>query len=157
MIVTEIVGNAHEDASLVAGRHVERVELPGDRLVQRVQRITTDHGRELGLRLPRGAADLRDGDVLFDDGHDAVVVTVPETDVLVVRARTIREMAFAAHSLGNRHLPAQFFDADGDFGADVMVVRYDHTVEEFLLTHGVPFTREEHLMPVPFRHTEHTH
>ncbi|MHD0175291.1 hypothetical protein ACNQUF_12570, partial [Corynebacterium diphtheriae] len=28
-------------------------------------------------------------------------------------ARSLREMAFVAHSLGNRHLPAQFFDADG--------------------------------------------
>ena len=66
-------------------------------------------------------------------------------------------MAFVAHSLGNRHLPAQFFDADGPFGRDAMVVQYDHTVEDFLRVHDVPHERQERVMDVPFRHAEHTH
>ena len=79
------------------------------------------------------------------------------TDVLVISARSLREMAFVAHSLGNRHLPAQFFDADGPFGRDAMVVQYDHTVEDFLRAHDVPHERQERVMDVPFRHAEHTH
>ena len=38
-----------------------------------------------------------------------------------------------------------------------MVVQYDHTVEEFLTHHAVPYSRDERVMPVPFRHAEHTH
>ena len=58
MIVTEILGNTHEPSGrqLVGDRHVERVVLPGPALVKRIQRLTTDHGTELGLRLPAGAA-----------------------------------------------------------------------------------------------------
>ena len=53
--------------------------------------------------------------------------------------------------------PAQFFDADGPFGRDAMVVQYDHTVEDFLRAHDVPHERQERVMDVPFRHAEHTH
>ena len=182
MIVTEILGNIHEESrrELAAGRHLEKVVLPSAELVKRIQRLSTDHDRQLGLRLPSGAPDLRDGDVLAvedaaggdagnhtgDHGQaehsggrrgNAVVVQVLPTDVLVIGARSIVEMAFVAHSLGNRHLQAQFFDEDSEYGAQVMVVQYDHTVQDFLDHHQVPYSRQERVMPVPFRHAEHTH
>ena len=163
MIVTEILGNVHDDAgaALVGDRHREQVHLEGSALVKRIQRLRTDHGNEYGLRLPAGSPDLRDGDILTvdDEGErgNAVIVRVLSTDVLVISARSLREMAFVAHSLGNRHLPAQFYDADGPFGRDAMVVQYDHTVEDFLRAHDVPHERQERVMDVPFRHAEHTH
>lgn len=156
MIVTEVSGSVHEDPAY-ARAHRERVRLPVARLSQRIQRLTTDHGREFGLRLPVGAPDLRDGDVLVAEEGNVVVVEVDSSDVIVIAPRSIGEALFAAHSLGNRHLPAQFFDVDSDFGAEVMVCQYDHTVEHFLNDHGVPFTRETRTMEVPFRHAEHTH
>lgn len=163
MIVTELLGSMRDDegAALVGGRHVERVVLGEEDLSKRIQRVRTDHDREIGLRLPRGAADLHDGDILAVEGDEdsgsAVVVSLLPTDVLVIAADSIVEMAFVAHSLGNRHLPAQFFDAASPYGAEVMVVRYDHTVEDFLDQHGIPFERQERIMPAPFRHAEHTH
>ena len=163
MIITEIVGNLDEPhiSERLAGAHVEKVMLPSEDLRKRIQRVTTDHGTELGLRLAPGAADLRDGDVLLIDASgdrtNAIVVHTLPTDVLVITPRSIREMGFVAHSLGNRHLPAQFFDADSDYGAEVMVVQYDHTVEDFLTHHAVEYTRQERVMAVPFRHAEHTH
>lgn len=163
MIVTELLGSMNDEAgrALVGRRHVERVVLADEDLSKRIQRVRTDHDREIGLRLPRGSADLGDGDILAVEGEEAdgnaVVVSLLPTDVLVIAARSIVEMAFAAHSLGNRHLPAQFFDADGPFGRDAMVVQYDHTVEDFLRAHDVPHERQERVMDVPFRHAEHTH
>ena len=163
MIVTEILGNVHDDAgaTLVGDRHREQVHLEGSALVKRIQRLRTDHGNEYGLRLPAGSPDLRDGDILTvdDEGErgNAVIVRVLSTDVLVISARSLREMAFVAHSLGNRHLQAQFFDEDSEYGAQVMVVQYDHTVQDFLDHHQVPYSRQERIMPVPFRHAEHTH
>ena len=106
MIVTEILGNVHDDAgaALVGDRHREQVHLEGSALVKRIQRLRTDHGNEYGLRLPAGSPDLRDGDILTvdDEGErgNAVIVRVLSTDVLVISARSLREMAFVAHSLG---------------------------------------------------------
>lgn len=161
MIVDRVLGNlADLSPSERQGLHVEKVVLPSSDLVKRIQRVTTDHGRTLGLRLdsPRGAAgDLQDGDILLRDERGVVVVSVEATDVLVIAPRTITEMGMTAHGLGNRHLQAQFFDASSEYGAEVMVVQLDHTVTQYLDEHGVPYERQERVMPVPFRHAEHTH
>ena len=162
MIVTTILGNLHDDAgrALVGARQIDPVDLPSTELVKRVNRLTTRAGRVLGLRLPGGSPDLLDGDVLALDvdgeGSEpvAVVVSVATTDVLVISPGNLRDALFVAHSLGNRHLQAQFPSGE-DAGS--MVVAYDHTVENFLDHHHVPYRREERVLEVPFRHTEHTH
>jgi urease accessory protein len=130
MVVSKILGNLHDDTgrALVGDRHVETVVLSSAELVD-------DSGA-------RGTA---------------VVVSVLPSDVLVIAGRSLTEMAFVAHALGNRHLQAQFFDQDSEYGMEVMVVQYDHTVQDFLDRHGVPYSRQDRVMPVPFRHTEHTH
>ncbi|BCW08928.1 MULTISPECIES: urease accessory protein UreE [Paenarthrobacter] len=158
MIIEQILGNVHEQpAGSYAGRHTEKVVLPSSLLVKRIQRVTTDHGKELGIRLPSGSGDLRDGDILAVDDHNVIVISVLPTDVLVIAPRSIHEMGVVAHSLGNRHLQAQFFDAASEYEAEVMVCQYDHTVEDYLKSVGVPYDRQERVMPVPFRHAEHSH
>ncbi|WP_211879181.1 urease accessory protein UreE [Pseudarthrobacter albicanus] len=160
MIIEKILGNVHElppNSGDYAGLHREKVILPSAALVKRIQRVTTDHGKELGIRLPSGSVDLRDGDILHVAGTSMIVVSVLPTDVLVVAPRSVHEMGVVAHSLGNRHLQAQFFDATSEYAADVMVCQYDHTVEDYLKHVGVPYDRQERVMPVPFRHAEHSH
>ena len=159
MIVEKIQGNLHELATPnpYAGHHKEKVVLASALLVKRIQRVTTDHGKELGIRLPAGSPDLRDGDILAVEEKNLIVVSVLPSDVLVIAPRSIHEMGVVAHSLGNRHLQAQFFDAASEYAAEVMVCQYDHTVEDYLKHVGVPYDRQERMMPVPFRHAEHTH
>lgn len=160
MIIEKILGNLHElpdHDGEYDGLHRENVVLPSAELVKRIQRVTTDHGKEIGIRLPAGSADLRDGDILHVEGTNMIVVSVLPTDVLVIAPRSIYEMGIVAHSLGNRHLQAQFFEASSEYGADVMVCAYDHTVEDYLKHVGVPYDRQERIMPVPFRHAEHSH
>ncbi|KUM38109.1 urease accessory protein UreE [Arthrobacter sp. EPSL27] len=160
MIIDKVLGNTHQlppGPDPYAGLHREKVVLPSSQLVKRIQRVTTDHGKELGIRLPSGAGDLRDGDILHIAGGNMIVVSVLPTDVLVIAPRSIHEMGVVAHSLGNRHLQAQFFDGGSEYRAEVMVCQYDHTVEDYLDRAGVPYQRQERVMPVPFRHAEHSH
>lgn len=164
MIVSQVLGNKFDpptadfDPAALAGLHEEKVILPLAALLKRIQRVRTDHGRELGIRLAGDTvADLRDGDVLFLDARDAIVVAVESSDVLVIAPRTIKDMGTVAHNLGNRHLQAQFFDADSEYGTAVMVLPYDHTVEDFLRQVQVPYSRQDRVLSVPFRHAGHTH
>lgn len=156
MLVTEILGNIHQ-SPLPECTRIETVTIPSDQLVKRIQRVQTDHDREIGIRLPVNAPDLADGDILHRTDSDAIVVRVEPSDVIVIAARSLLEMAVVAHSLGNRHLQAQFFDADSEYGAEVMVVQYDHTVMQYLAAVAVPHERQLRVMPTPFRHSEHTH
>jgi len=60
MIVETVIGNIRALSSLPP--HIERVYMPSDDLVKRIQRVVTDHGREIGIRL-KEAKELVDGDV----------------------------------------------------------------------------------------------
>lgn len=158
MIITEVLGNrADLSEEELEGLTEERVTLDNLTLLKRIQRIETDAGRELGLRLPSSVRELHDGDILFRDDGVLITVQAAPTDVLILRPETIYDMGVYAHTLGNRHLQAQFFDEDSEYGAPVMVVQYDHTVQEYLDAVDAPYTREDRVMPVAFRHAEHTH
>ncbi|WCK53801.1 urease accessory protein UreE [Aneurinibacillus sp. Ricciae_BoGa-3] len=147
MIIERIVGNiAYAD---VDNRHVERVYLRSDDLVKRVQRVTTDYGNEIGIRLTE-RKNLTDGDILYLDDRNTIVVHVMADDLLVIRPVNMTQMGDIAHQLGNRHLPAQF-------EGDEMLVQYDYLVEELLKQLDIPYERTERKVKQAFRHIGHQH
>ncbi|WP_067927481.1 urease accessory protein UreE [Alicyclobacillus shizuokensis] len=149
MICTKVVGNVHRDAA--GSRRLDRVWVNSDALLKRIQRLRTESGRELGLRLPADSGTLHDGDILWMDDEAAVVVSVLPEPVLVVSPRSLREMGEVAHRLGNRHVPAQF-------EGDTLIVADDPLLEQLFVSLDVPFAREERVLREPFRHiAEHGH
>ena len=52
LIIEKIVTNIEEmEKEEIAKRHKEKVYLESADLVKRIQRVTTDHGHEIGIRL----------------------------------------------------------------------------------------------------------
>ncbi|MBO0993745.1 urease accessory protein UreE [Bacillus sp. SD088] len=150
MIIEKVITNLDAlGQDEIKRRHMEKVYLESAHLVKRIQRVKTDHGRELGIRLtePR---DLEAGDVLYMDDQNMIVIDVLSDDLLIIRPRSINEMGNIAHQLGNRHLPAQF-------EGDEMLIQYDYLVEELLEELRIPFTREERKVKQAFRHIGHSH
>jgi urease accessory protein len=147
MIVEKVVGNVKQ-----AGKethHVERVYLRSDELLKKIHRVETDHGNELGIRLKDGK-ELMDGDILYRDERNMIIISVMEDDVLVIQPGSILQMGEIAHQLGNRHLPAQFENNE-------MIIQYDYLVEKLLGELGIPFVREERKMNKAFKHIGHSH
>lgn len=149
MIVEEIVGNIANLSDSEKGKHIEKVYLENSDLVKRIQRVTTDHGNELGIRLKQ-PIDLQYGDILYKDDTNMIIVDVNSEDLLVIKPRNLQEMGNIAHQLGNRHLPAQFTETE-------MLVQYDHLVESLLQDLGIPYTHEDRKVNQAFRHIGHSH
>ncbi|MET3317852.1 UNVERIFIED_ORG: urease accessory protein [Peribacillus simplex] len=150
MIIEKVVTNLEKmDTNEIKKRHIEKVYLESAHLMKRIQRVKTDHGNELGIRL-KEHRDLLAGDILYMDDKNMIVIDVLSDDLLVISPRSIKEMGTIAHQLGNRHLPAQFEEDD-------MLVQYDYLVEELLQELGIPFKREERKVKQAFRHIGHSH
>jgi urease accessory protein len=147
MIIERIVGNT--DRTELVSRQIEIVYMRSDDLVKRVQRVETDRGTQLGIRLGE-PKDLCDGDILFADDEKAVVLRVLPDRLIVIRPHSIGQMGFIAHQIGNRHVPAQF-------EGDAMLVQYDRLLTELLQQHEVPFAVEERAVRQAFRHIGHSH
>lgn len=147
MILDKILGNIKDMEDIHC--HVERIYLESDELLKRVLRVTSDHGHEYGISLPKGS-EMRDGDILFNDGHNMVVISVKEDDVIVITPRDINEMGEVAHNLGNKHLLVQIEDGK-------IIIQYDYLVEKFLQDLQVNFERKNMKLKQAFRHVDHSH
>ncbi|GAA3326872.1 urease accessory protein UreE [Ectobacillus funiculus] len=147
MIIERIVGNIETAEKLAP--HRERVYMESSDLVKRIQRVTTDHGKEIGIRL-KDAKDLQDGDILYQDEKNMIVISVLADDLLVISPTSLQQMGEIAHQLGNRHLPAQFEGGE-------MLVQYDYLVEDLLQQLSIPHRREERKVRQAFRHIGHKH
>ena len=147
MILDKILGNIKDMEDIHC--HVERIYLESDELLKRVLRVTSDHGHEYGISLPKGS-EMRDGDILFNDGHNMVVISVKEDDVIVITPRDINEMGEVAHNLGNKHLPVQIEDGK-------IIIQYDYLVEKFLQDLQINFGRKNMKLKQAFRHVDHSH
>jgi urease accessory protein len=128
---------------------MEKIYLESDALRKRILRVKTDHGNEIGIRLKENK-DLMDGDILYMDENNMIVIHTIDDDILTILPTTLGQMGDIAHQLGNRHLPAQF---DGD----EMLVQYDYLVEELLMVLDIPFRREKRKVKQAFRHIGHSH
>ncbi|HEY2420587.1 MAG TPA: urease accessory protein UreE [Neobacillus sp.] len=150
MIVERIEANIESmDKEEIIRRHVEKVYLESAHLMKRIQRVKTDHGREIGIRL-KEPRDLAAGDVLFMDDRNMIVIDVVADDLLVIRPRNLNDMGNIAHQLGNRHLPAQFENNE-------MMVQYDYLVEDLLKELQIPYAHENRKVKQAFRHIGHSH
>ncbi|RFB15244.1 urease accessory protein UreE [Bacillus sp. HNG] len=150
MLVERIVTNIDDmEKEEIEKRHIEKVFLESDHLMKRIQRVTTDHGKEIGIRL-KEPRDFVAGDVLYMDDKNLIIIDVLSDELIVIKPRTLMEMGTIAHQLGNRHLPAQF-------EGDEMLVQYDYLVEELLNELQIPYQREKRKVKKAFRHIGHSH
>ncbi|MEF2094976.1 urease accessory protein UreE [Bacillus sp. CFBP9009] len=147
MIVEEVLGNIEFIEK--KAKYMEKIYLESDALRKRILRVKTDHGNEIGIRLKENK-DLMDGDILYMDENNMIVIHTIDDDILTILPTTLGQMGDIAHQLGNRHLPAQF---DGD----EMLVQYDYLVEELLMELDIPFRREKRKVKQAFRHIGHSH
>ena len=85
---------------------IDRVALTWEQRQKSRQRLVTMQGCEIALALPTGSR-LQGGDLLPMPGGWIAVELAPE-DVLLVRPRSLQEIAFVAYQIGNRHMPVEF-------------------------------------------------
>lgn len=89
MIIEEIQGNIANLSAEEKNKHVEKVYLENSDLVKRIQRVKTDHGNELGIRLKQ-PIDLQYGDILYQDETNMIIVDVNSEDLLVIKPRNLK-------------------------------------------------------------------
>lgn len=147
MILTDVLGNV---ADLnVEGYHVETALVKSEDLAKRIMRVTSDHGRDFGIRLSEQSAPL-EGGAAFEVGPlRLLVLSVIPDEVLVITPASIDEMGIVAHFVGNLHKPVQI-----ENGAIRML--YDTVVEKELARRGVAYEVTEASLSEPMRYVDMT-
>ena len=150
MIFNQVLGNI-DDINDLNNLHIEKIYINSEDALKRIMRVNSDHNHEYGIALSENV-ELKDGDILYHDDKNMIIVKIKSDDVLVIRPTNITEMGIIAHSLGNRHLQAQFSNGE-------MIIQYDRLVEDELKRDNINYSREDIKLEKAFRHVEfgHTH
>ncbi len=150
MIFNQVLGNINDIENL-NNIHIEKIYITSEESLKRIMRVNSDHNHEYGIALSENI-ELKDGDILYRDDKNIIIVKIKGDDVLVIKPNSMTEMGVIAHSLGNRHLQAQFEDGK-------MIIQYDALVENELKKDGIKYSRENLKLKKAFRHVEfgHTH
>jgi urease accessory protein len=101
---------------------IDTVSLTWEERQKSRQKLQTAQGHEIALALPTGTR-LHAGDLLPAMGGWIEVHLAPE-EVLLIRPRDLREAAFVAYQIGNRHLPL-------DIAEDGLKTLYQPVVEAY--------------------------
>ena len=150
MIFNQVLGNISELENL-NNIHIEKIYISSEEALKRILRVNSDHNHEYGIALNENV-ELKDGDILYRDDKNIIIVKIKGEDVLVIKPKSMTDMGVIAHSLGNRHLQAQFEDGK-------MIIQYDALVEGELKRDNIDYSRENLKLKKAFRHVEfgHTH
>ncbi len=142
--------HAHEenhDHNDINHYHIETVTLEKEMECKNFK-VKSDHNHEYEISIEGKI--LKDGDIILKDGHNMVVVVIATDEVLVIEPKSMMEMGQVAHSLGNRHLPAQFKNGK-------MLLQCDSRIEEILKSSNIEYSKEKVSLDKPFRNIDTGH
>jgi urease accessory protein len=108
MVIRQKVGNI--SALDLGGRHIDPVAIEWHEANKRILTKKTKSGREILMKFLGEGPALSEGDVLWQDEKDIIVVEISCCEAIVVRPTSTYQMAAACYEIGNRHLPL-FYNA----------------------------------------------
>lgn len=121
MILTEIYRNV-DDIPDIESYHIETAMVKSDDLLKSIQRVTTDHGNDYGIRFEDENQVLESGSAFKIGEKRLLVISVIPDEMIVVKPKNIDEMGVIAHLLGNLHKPVQVKDGTISLLLDKVVV-----------------------------------
>lgn len=152
MLITEVAGNIARDP--IEGSHIDLLEIEWYEANKPVQRKVSNDGTELKLKLLKEGQLLHEGDILYRDRQEAIVVHIKPCDAIVLKPKTMLEMGTICYEIGNKHLPLFIQD-------DLVLMPFEAPMYNWLEASGYMPSRAQHQLlnllksnVTPHKHTE---
>lgn len=124
--------------------HIQKIILEQDELLKKMIIGITDHHEEITIATNNNL-DIKDGDIIYLDGHNIIMVIINSNKLIVIIPNDLDEMGYIAHNLGNRHIPCQFID-------NQIFLVYDYLIEEWLKNNNYKYKIENTKLSKPFKY-----
>ena len=148
MIVQEKKGNINSTKS--SDKTIDWLPLEWFETNKRILRRKTISGKEISLKFLKENAELRQGDILFEDEQSIIAVEVLPCDCLVIKPKNMFEMASICYEIGNKHLPL-FMEKDD------LLAPFENPLYHLLLAQGYEVTKENRKLVQPLKTTVTPH
>ncbi len=133
-----------------AGRTIDWLVLEWYEVNKRILHKRTTSGKEVTIKFLQENQNITQGDVLYLDAETIVAVEIADCDVIIIRPKSIYEMAAICYEIGNKHLPL-FYENDE------VLVAYEAPLLRLLKTAGYNLAEGKRKLLHPLKTTVTPH
>lgn len=148
MLVKEKIGNLELFA--VNNRNIDYVLLDWYETNKRILHKKTLLGREISMKFLNENPQLGVGDIIYEDDFGLVAIDIKECEAIVIRPRSMYEMASVCYEIGNKHLPLFYQDEE-------ILVAYEAPLFKLLSAGGYAITQQKKKLTRPLKTTVTPH
>ncbi|MEO6732912.1 MAG: urease accessory protein UreE [Ferruginibacter sp.] len=127
MLIKEKIGNINFFA--LYNRKIDYLLLEWYETNKRILHKKTAAGVEVGMKFLNENQLLTEGDIIYEDDFSIIVIEIKECDAMIIRPKTMFEMASVCYEIGNKHIPV-FYQQDE------ILVAFEAPLFKLLLTAG---------------------
>lgn len=109
MLIKEKIGNLNFFA--LYNRKIDYLLLEWYETNKRILHKKTAAGAEIVMKFLNENQQLTEGDIVYEDDFSIVVIEVKECDAMIIKPKTMFEMASVCYEIGNKHIPV-FYQQD---------------------------------------------
>lgn len=148
MLVKEKIGNLELFA--INNRNIDYVWLDWYETNKRILHKKTIMGREVSMKFLNENPQLTVGDIIYEDDFSLIAIEIKECDAIIVRPRSMHEMAAVCYEIGNKHLPLFYQE-------DEILVAYEASLFTLLRASGyaVELAKRKLIKPLKTTVTPH--
>ncbi|MEP6615608.1 MAG: urease accessory protein UreE [Ginsengibacter sp.] len=121
---------------LSTGLNMDEVILEWYEADKRILNKVSKSGRDISMKFLQGNPNLREGDILYRDNEQVIVVKMNPCSCIVISPDSILTASAVCYEVGNKHLP--LFYEEGD-----LLVPYENPLYNLLQSSGYAVRIEE--------------
>lgn len=142
MVITAKAGNLN---SVKQGeRKVDTLLLEWYETNKRILHKQTAGGQKISTRFLQENPDWKEGDLLFADENNLIVVEIIPCEAIVITPATLMEAAAISYEIGNKHLPLFYFENE-------LLIPFDQPLHRLLLLRGYTIKIEKRKLENPLK------
>ena len=142
MLVKEKLGNINFFA--ISNRRLDYLLIEWYEATKRILHKKTLSGVDISMKFLNENPQLSEGDVVYEDDFNIVVIEITPCDAIIIRPRTMFEMAAISYEIGNKHLPVFYKDEE-------LLVAFESPLYQSLLAAGYDVQQGKRKLVDPLR------
>ena len=148
MLIKEKIGNINSFA--INNRIIDYLLLEWHESNKRILHKKTQSGKEVIMKFLKENQNLTQGDIVYEDESSIIAIDIIDCDVIIIRPKTMLEMASVCYEIGNKHLPLFFC-------RDEVLVAYEAPLFRLLVRAGYDVAQGKGKLINPLKTTVETH
>ena len=148
MIIKEKLGNINSFPN--NNKNIDWLDMEWHETNKRILHKKTRSGKEVTMKFLKENQNLTQGDILFEDAENIIAIDIQSCEAIVIKPKTMFEMAAICYEIGNKHLPLFLYE-------DELLIAYEAPLFNLLTSQGYEVNKENRKLINPLKTSVASH